>query len=61
MLILKWKHIFKSRELNKNSVTQKIRVTVSNGKTYNTTFYSLDVIIVVGYRINSKEATDSRI
>lgn len=54
-------NIFKSGELNKDSVTQKIRVTASDGKNYNTNFYSLDVIIAVGYRVNSKEATSFRI
>ena len=54
-------NIFKSGELNKDSVTQKIRVTASDGKKYNTNFYSLDAIIAVGYRVNSKEATDFRI
>ena len=54
-------NIFKSGELNKNSVTQKIRVTASDGKKYNTNFYSLDATIAVGYRVNSKEATSFRI
>ncbi len=54
-------NIFKSGELNKDSVTQKIRVTASDGKNYNTNFYSLDAIIAVGYRVNSKEATCFRI
>ncbi len=54
-------NIFKSGELDKNSVTQKIRVTASDGKNYNTNFYSLDAIIAVGYRVNSKEATQFRI
>lgn len=54
-------NIFKSGELNKDSVTQKIRVTASDGKNYNTNFYSLDAIIAVGYRVNSKEATSFRI
>lgn len=53
-------NIFKSGELNKDSVTQKIRVTASDGKKYNTSFYSLDAIIAVGYRVNSKEATSFR-
>ncbi len=48
--------IFKSKELEQDSVTQKIRVTASDGKKYKTNFYSLDAIIV-----NSKEATDFRI
>ena len=54
-------NIFKSGELDKNSVTQKIRVTATDGKNYNTNFYSLDAIIAVGYRVNSKEATAFRI
>ena len=54
-------NIFKSGELNKDSVTQKIRVTASDGKNYNTNFYSLDAIIAVGYRVNSYEATQFRI
>ncbi len=54
-------NIFKTRELEQDSVTQKIRVTASDGKKYNTNFYRLDAIIAVGYRVNSKEATDFRI
>lgn len=54
-------NIFKTKELKQESVTQKIRVTASDGKNYNTNFYSLDAIIAVGYRVNSKEATDFRI
>ena len=54
-------NIFKTKELEQDSVTQKIRVTASDGKNYNTNFYSLDAIIAVGYRVNSKEATDFRI
>ncbi len=54
-------NIFKTKELEQETVTQKIRVTASDGKKYNTNFYSLDAIIAVGYRVNSKEATDFRI
>lgn len=54
-------NIFKTKELEQDSVTQKIRVTANDGKKYNTNFYSLDAIIAVGYRVNSKEATDFRI
>ena len=54
-------NIFKSKELEQDSVTQKIRVTASDGKKYKINFYSLDAIIAVGYRVNSKEATDFRI
>jgi len=55
------KEIFKSNELKEESVIRKIRITANDGKNYNTNFYSLDAIIAVGYRVNSKEATDFRI
>lgn len=55
------KHIFEDNELNKNSVTEKCSLTAEDGKKYNTTIYSLDAIIAVGYRINSKKATEFRI
>ena len=55
------KEIFKTEELHEESVIRKIRITANDGKSYNTNFYSLDVIIAVGYRVNSKEATDFRI
>ena len=53
-------NIFKSGELNKDSITQKIRVIAADGKKYNTNFYSLDAIIAVGYRVNSKEAMGNK-
>lgn len=55
------KEIFKSGELKEEAVIRKIRITANDGKNYNTNFYSLDVIIAVGYRVNSKQATDFRI
>ena len=55
------KEIFKGEELKEESVIRKIRITANDGKNYNTNFYSLDAIIAVGYRVNSKEATDFRI
>jgi hypothetical protein len=55
------KEIFKSGELEEISVTRKIRATASDGKNYNTSFYNLDAIIAVGYRVNSKQATQFRI
>ena len=55
------KEIFKRNELKEESVIRKIRITANDGKNYNTNFYSLDAIIAVGYRVNSKEATDFRI
>ena len=54
------KNIFESGELDKNSVTEKISATASDGKTYLTQFYKLDAIISVGYRVNSIRATQFR-
>lgn len=55
------KNIFSEKELQKDSVTEKISVTAADGKRYLTQFYSLDAIISVGYRVNSKRATHFRI
>ena len=55
------KNIFETNELNENSVCAKFAHTANDGKNYNTKFYSLDAIIAVGYRVNSKEATKFRI
>jgi len=55
------KEIFKSGELEENSVIRKNRITASDKKDYLTTFYNLDAIIAVGYRVNSKRATQFRI
>jgi len=54
-------NIFKSGELNKNSVSSILEHTASDGKTYKTQFYNLDAIISVGYRVNSNRATQFRI
>ncbi len=54
------KNIFKSGELQRNSVIRKFRITASDEKSYNTLFYSLDAIISVGYRVNSRRATQFR-
>ena len=55
------KHIFEDNELDKKSVTEKCSLTADDGKKYNINIYSLDAIIAVGYRINSKKATEFRI
>ena len=55
------KNIFSEGELVKESVTEKISATASDGKTYATQFYNLDAIISVGYRVNSRRATAFRI
>jgi hypothetical protein len=55
------KEIFKSGELDENSVIRNFRITASDGKKYKTKFYDLDATIAVGYRVNSYEATQFRI
>ena len=54
------KNIFASGELDPESVIRKFRTTATDGKNYNTQFYNLDAIISVGYRVNSKRATQFR-
>lgn len=53
-------NIFASKELGEKSVIRKFRITASDGKRYSTQFYNLDVIISVGYRVNSVRATQFR-
>ncbi len=53
-------NIFNEKELNKNSVVKDFLTTASDGKKYKVLYYNLDAIIAVGYRINSKRATDFR-
>ena len=55
------KNIFEQEELDKNSVVSKMEITADDGKNYNTEVYSLDAIIAVGYRLNSKRAINFRI
>ncbi len=55
------KSIFKSGELEEKSVVSILETTASDGKKYNTNFYNLDAIIAVGYRVNSRQATQFRI
>ena len=53
-------NIFKEKELDKDSVVKNFLTTASDGKNYNVLHYNLDAIIAVGYRINSKKATEFR-
>jgi hypothetical protein len=55
------KNVFDEGELDKDSVVRKFRTTASDGKSYATNFYSLDVIISVGYRVKSVQGTQFRI
>jgi len=54
-------NIFESGELLEDSVSSILEHTADDGKTYKTTFYNLDAIIAVGYRVNSNKATKFRI
>lgn len=53
-------NIFLEGELYKNSVSEVFSHTANDGKNYNTTFYNLDALISVAYRVNSKKATRFR-
>ena len=55
------KNIFETGELQENSVISKMETTAADGKNYTTAFYSLDAVIAVGYRVNSRQATQFRI
>lgn len=48
------KKIFSDSELNEDSVTRKFRVTAEDGKNYNTNRYNLQMIIAVGFKVNSE-------
>ena len=55
------KSIFKEKELEQDSVIKDFLITASDRKKYKTTHYSIDAIIAVGYRVNSKRGTQFRI
>lgn len=54
-------NILKEGELDENSVSKDFLHTAADGKNYKTKFYNLDAVIAVGYRVNSKQATQFRI
>lgn len=54
------KNIFKTNELQENSVVEDFSVTAPDGKNYKTKHYNLDAIIAIGYRVNSLRATQFR-
>ena len=54
------KNIFEEGELQMDSVISKMETTAADNKNYSTSFYSLDAIIAVGYRVNSMRATRFR-
>ena len=55
------KNIFKTNELQMNSVVAKIATTAKDGKVYQVDYYNLDMILSVGYRVDSQQATQFRI
>jgi hypothetical protein len=54
-------NVFTEGELDENSVVRFFRTTAADGKSYDTAFYNLDVIISVGYRVKSLRGTQFRI
>lgn len=54
-------NVFKTGELERDSVVAKIATTATDGKTYQMDFFNLDMIISVGYRVNSIRGTHFRI
>jgi len=54
-------NIFETNELKEDSVVSILETTAADGKNYKTKFYNLDAVIAVGYRVNSKQATQFRI
>ena len=54
------KKIFSDSELQENSVIRRFRITAEDGKTYNTNHYSLEMIIAVGFKVNSERAVQFR-
>ena len=55
------KNIFDSNELAQDSVVSILETTAADGKNYKTTFYRLESVLAVGYRVNSAQATQFRI
>jgi hypothetical protein len=53
-------NIFESSELTEKAVVSKMEITASDNKKYQATCYNLDAVIAVGYRVNSKKATEFR-
>lgn len=54
------KAIFSDKELSREAVVRKIRTTASDGKTYLMTFYNLDMILAIGFRVRSPRGTQFR-
>jgi len=53
-------NILEEKELDENSVIKDYLTTAADGKKYNVSFYSLDMIIAIGFRVRSKRGTQFR-
>ena len=54
------KKIFEDSELEEDSVIRNFRITASDGKSYDTKHYNLQMIIAVGFKVNSERAVQFR-
>ncbi len=54
------RHIFSDGELHEDSVIRKFRITATDGKTYNTNHYNLQMIVAVGFKVNNDRAVQFR-
>ena len=54
-------NILKENELDRNSVIKDYLITAADGKHYNVTFYALDMVLAVGFRVKGKRGTQFRI
>jgi hypothetical protein len=55
------KNIFEAKELDEISVVSKMETTAADGKKYLTSYFRIEAILAVGYRVNSSQATQFRI
>jgi hypothetical protein len=53
--------VIEDGELQENSVVKNYFTTAQDGKEYNVTFYALDMILAIGFRVRSKRGTQFRI
>jgi len=54
-------NILKEKELDRNSVIKDYLTTASDGKEYSVTFYALDMILAIGFRVRSKRGTHNHV
>lgn len=55
------KNIIEEQELDKNAVVRNFRITAKDGKSYNTNYYNLEMIIAIGFRVKSNQGTKFRV